>query len=84
MARADSSDVAAKLDLLVEAAVARGRVRSPETLKELDLAAIAYYRVAVAHTIEREHQLGACNEASRPFCERARERSGEALEEESA
>ncbi len=85
MSRATSSDVQAKLDLLIEAAVARGRVRSPETLRDVDQAAIAYYRVARAWTIEREHQLGVCNEASCPFCERARARGHrEEPEEESA
>jgi hypothetical protein len=81
MSRASSSDVEAKLDLLVEAAIARGRVRSPETLRELDQAAIDYYRVSKAWTIEREHQFGACHEASCPFCERAR---AQEPEEESA
>jgi hypothetical protein len=81
MSRATSSDVDAKLDLLIEAAVARGRVRSQETLHELDQAAIAYHRVARAWTIEREHQLGVCNELSCPFCERAQH---EEPEEESA
>jgi len=80
--RAHSSDVGAKLDFLVEAAIARGRVRSPETLRELDQAALAYYKVARAETLEREHSYGLCSPLSCPFCERARERAG--LEEESA
>lgn len=79
--RAQSSDVQAKLDLLIEAAVARGRVRNPETLHDLDQAAIEYYKVSKAWTLEREHQLGVCREASCPFCERARERAGEEVEE---
>lgn len=79
--RAHSSDVAAKLDLLIEAAVARGRVRGPETLRELDQAAIEYYKVSKAWTLEREHQLGVCHELSCPLCERARAREGEEVEE---
>jgi hypothetical protein len=81
MSRASSSDVDAKLDLLIEAAIARGRVRSPETLRDLDQAAIDYYRVSKAWTIEREHQMGVCHQASCPFCERAQV---EEPEEESA
>jgi hypothetical protein len=85
MVRAVNSDVTAKLDLLIEAAIARGRVRSSETLQELDSAAIAYYKVSKAATMEREHQLGVCNELSCPFCKRARERAGEEeVEEKSA
>jgi hypothetical protein len=80
--RAHSSDVAAKLDLLVEAAVARGRVRSPETLRDLDQAAIEYYKISKAWTLEREHQLGVCHELSCPLCERARERDCERETEE--
>jgi len=80
--RAVSSDVTAKLDLLIEAAIARGRVRSPETLRELDEAAIAYYKVSKAFTLEREHSFGVCNEASCPFCRRAREKAGEEEAEE--
>lgn len=80
--RAVSSDVTAKLDLLIEAAVARGRVRGPETLRELDEAAIAYYKVSKAFTLEREHSYGCCNEASCPFCQRAREKAGEEEAEE--
>lgn len=72
MARAISSDVQAKLDLLIEAAVARGRVRGPDTLRELDLAAIAYYRVAKQENMEREHADGLCN-GSCPICARAQE-----------
>jgi hypothetical protein len=83
--RAQSSDVQAKLDILIEAAIARGRVRSPETLRELDEAAIAYYKVSKAFTIEREHSFGVCNENSCPFCQRAREKAGEEeVEEKSA
>jgi hypothetical protein len=81
MSRATSSDVDAKLDLLVEAAIARGRVRSPETLKELDQAAIDYHRVARAWTLEREHQMGVCRPESCSFCRRNQE---EEPEEESA
>ena len=82
MVRAGSSDILAKADLLIEAAVARGRVRSPETLRDLDEAAIAYYKVARALTIEREHSFGSCNPSSCPFCRRARERAGEEGNEE--
>ena len=80
-ARAQSSDVSAKEDLLIEAAIARGRVRSAETLHDLDQAAIEYYKVSKVWTLEREHQLGVCRESSCPFCERARARAGEEVEE---
>lgn len=72
--RASSSDIQAKLDLLVEAAVARGRVRRPETLAELDTAALEYWRVARKATIEREHAYGICNPLSCVLCERENER----------
>jgi hypothetical protein len=72
-----TSEVQAKLDLLVEAAIARGRVRGPDTLRELDLAALAYYRVSRAATLEREHQLGVCHELSCPFCIRLHEQESE-------
>lgn len=78
---ASSSNVQAKLELLIEAAIARGRVRGPETLNDLDQAALDYYRVARIETMEREHSYGVCNESSCPLCERARH---EEPEEESA
>ena len=79
--RAHSSDVSAKLDILIKYAIARGRVRSPETLHDLDQAAIAYYKVSRAATAEREHAYGLCNPLSCPLCEKARERAGEEVEE---
>lgn len=81
MSRATSSDVQAKLDLLIEAAIARGRVRNPETLHDLDLAAIAYHRVARTDTLEREHAYGLCNRSCL-LCERQRERARETEKEE--
>ena len=68
--RSTSSEVAAKLDLLIEAAIARGRDRRPETLAELDTAALAYWRVSRQATIEREHAYGLCNPNSCVLCER--------------
>lgn len=82
MTRASSSDVQAKLDILIEAAIARGRVLNPDTLKELDQAARAFYRVAKQENMEREHADGLCN-GSCPICMRTKD-CEEELAEESA